>query len=75
MTDRPLAKYEDGRLWLDVGGVYLKVSRFNVLTMFSTFRHHLDPTGERYGQECRIALQQYDKAKAMEEAKCEAATH
>jgi len=73
MTDRPLAKYEDGYLWLDDGGVYRPAKGFSVRMMARMFEVRPGPDAARYVRECRAALQQYDKA--MEEAKCEAATH
>jgi len=75
MTDRPLARFYDGQLELDRGGVYCPVTWSAVWTMWLTFRNKTGPDAERYVRDCRSALQQYDKAKAMEEAKCEAATH
>jgi hypothetical protein len=73
MTERPLAKFEDGRLWKDIGGVYYPTTRFHVLMTAEVFETRRDPLATRYVRDCRTALQQYDKA--MEEAKCEAATH
>jgi len=73
MTDRPLAKYEDGRLWLDEGGVYVPSSRFSVLMRWDHFRHWDYAPAVKYARDLKIALDQYDKA--IEEAKCEAATH
>jgi hypothetical protein len=71
MTDRPLAKYEDGRLWLDDGGIYRPATGFAVRMMARMFDVRPGPDAERYVHFCRNALQQYEKA--MEEAKCEAA--
>jgi hypothetical protein len=73
MTDRPLARFHEGQLELDRGGVYEPATRLNVLVMLQSFQHKPGPDAERYVQFCRIALQQYEKA--MEEALCEAATH
>ncbi len=71
MTDRPLARFHNGQLELDRGGVYGPATRLNVYAMWVTFQHKPGPDAARYVRECRAALQQYDKA--MEEAKCEAA--
>jgi hypothetical protein len=73
MTDRPLAKYEDGQLWKDIGGVYYPATRIHVLLSAEMFLTRTDANAKRYVRDCRAALHQYDKA--MEEAKCEAATH
>lgn len=73
MTDRPLARFYEGQLQLDRGGVYGPATRLSVETMLLTFQHKPGPDAARYVRDCKIALQQYDKA--MEEAKCEAATH
>jgi hypothetical protein len=73
MSERPLAKFEDGRLWLDVGGVYEPSSRFSILMRWETFRHWDYVPAKNYARDLKSALDQYDKA--MEEAKCEAATH
>jgi len=73
MTDRPLAKFEDGRLWLDDGGIYRPASGFAVRMTARMFQARTDHNATRYVRDCRKALTQYDKA--MEEAECEAATH
>jgi hypothetical protein len=73
MTDRPLARFYEGELWLDDGGVYRTVSRLSVRVMLQSFQHKPGHDAARYVRDCRAALTQYDKA--MEEAKCEAATH
>lgn len=75
MTDRPLARFHNGQLELDRGGVYEPVTRLSVLNMMAMFTWKPGPDAARYVRDCRNALQQYDNAKAMEEAKCEAATH
>jgi hypothetical protein len=80
MTDRPLAKYEELRLWLDKGlSGYEMVSRLEVNILRAGFAHHtkaspiLSPLSAEYERQLSEAINQYDKA--MEEAKCEAATH
>ena len=73
MTDRPLARFHEGRLQLDRGGVYEPVTRLSVRVMLQSFQHKPGPDAARYVRDCHTALQQYDKAK--EEAKCVAATH
>jgi len=66
VADRPLAKYEDGRLWLDRGGIYQPATRFNVLTMWATFKNQSGPVAESYAKACRESLDQYEAA--MEDA-------
>ena len=73
MTDRPLAKFDDGRLWLDDGGIYRPATTFAVRMMARMFENRHDHNATRYVRDCRMALAQYEKA--MEEALCEAATH
>jgi hypothetical protein len=63
MTDRPLAKFDDERLWLDDGGIYEPTSRFNVLMTARMFENRPGPDAARYVQDCRRALAEYDKAK------------
>jgi hypothetical protein len=74
MTERPLAKFEDGRLWLDKGiRGYEPVSRSEVNILRAGFAHHakaspvLAPLGADYEHQLSEAINQYDKA--MEEAK------
>jgi hypothetical protein len=73
MTDRPLARFHNGQLELDRGGVYGPATRLNVRVMLQSFQHKPGPDAERYVRDCHTALTQYEQA--MEEAKCEAATH
>ena len=73
MTDRPLARFHEGRLEMNYGGIYEPASRFNVLMTALMFEARPGPDAARYVRDCRRALAEYDKAK--EEAKCEAATH
>ncbi len=51
---RPLAKFEGGSLWLDMGGVYSKASRIAVLAMLAQMEAR--PGNERHALECREAL-------------------
>jgi hypothetical protein len=74
MTERPLAKYEDGVLWLDKGiSGYEPVSRSEVNILRAGFAHHakaspvLAPRSADYERQLSDAINQYDKA--MEEAK------
>jgi hypothetical protein len=67
VTDRPLAKFEDGQLWLDQGGVYEPRSRFNVLMMWAIMKARPGPDAARYAEACNDALNQYNAA--MEEAR------
>jgi hypothetical protein len=80
MTERPLAKFEDGRLWLDKGiSGYEPVSRSEVNILRAGFAHYakpsrvLAPLSADYERQLSEVINQHDKA--MEEAKCEAATH
>ena len=66
MTDRPLAKYKDGRLWLDDGGIYRPATDFAVRMTARMFEARPGPDAARYAQDCKAALAEYDKA--MEEA-------
>ena len=68
MTDRPIARFHEGRLEMDYGGIYEPASRFHVLITARMFENRPGPDAARYARDCRSALQQYDKAKAMEEA-------
>ena len=72
MTDRSLAKFDDGRLWLDDGGIYRPATTFAVRMMARMFENRHDHNATRYVRDCRMALAEYERA--MEEAKCEAAT-
>jgi len=72
MIDRPLAKFDDGRLWLDDGGIYRPATTFAVRMMARMFENRHDHNATRYVRDCRMALAEYERA--MEEAKCEAAT-
>jgi hypothetical protein len=53
---------------MDYGGIYEPASRFNVLMTARMFETRPGPDAARYVRDCRSALQQYDKAKAKEEA-------
>jgi hypothetical protein len=73
MSDRPLAKFGDGRLWLDKGLTgYEPVSRSEVNILRAGFAHHtqaspvLSPLSAEYERQLSEAINQYDKA--MEEA-------
>ena len=59
MSDRPLAKFEDGRLWLDVGGVYEKSSKFAVIMKREVMLSLRIPDADRKARECQEALKQY----------------
>jgi len=63
MTDRPLAKYEDGQLWKDIGGVYYPATRFHVLMTAEMFSTRTGPDAERYAKACTEAIQQHDAAR------------
>jgi hypothetical protein len=62
MTDRPLAKFEDGRLWLDVGGIYEKSSKFAVIMKREVMLSLRGEHAARKAQECQDALNQYQAA-------------
>jgi hypothetical protein len=68
MTDRPLVRFHEGRLERDWGGVYEPATRFHVLMTARMFETRLGPDATRYVRDCRMALAEYDKAKAKEEA-------
>jgi hypothetical protein len=63
MTDRPLAKFDDERLWLDDGGIYRPATDFAVRMMARMFENRHDHNATRYVRDCRVALAQYEKAK------------
>jgi hypothetical protein len=63
MTDRPLARFYKGCLWLDDGGIYRPATDFAVRMMGRMFEVRPGPDAARYVRDCRSALQQYDKAK------------
>lgn len=74
MTDKPLARFHEGRLWLDKGLTgYEPVSRSEVNILRAGFAHHtkaspvLSPLSAEYERQLSEAINQYDKA--MEEAK------
>ena len=73
MTDRPLARFHDGRLWLDNGLTgYEPVSRSEVNTLRASYANHTkvwsgpSPLSAEYERQLSEAINQYDKA--MEEA-------
>ena len=63
MTDRPLARFHEGQLEVNFGGIYEPASRFNVLMTARMFENRPGPDAARYVQDCRRALAEYDKAK------------
>lgn len=72
--DRPLAKYEAGRLWLDKGFTdYTPSSRSEVNTLRASFARRtreapfLTPLSADYERQIEEAIKQFDAA--MEEAK------
>ncbi len=66
MTDRPLAKFADGRLWLDYGGQWEKSSKFAVILKREIMLSLSGPDAARKARECQDALDQYKAA--MEDA-------
>lgn len=73
MTDRPLARFHNGQLEKDYGGIYYPASRFDVVMTMVVFGTRPGPDAARYVRDCQTALVEHSKA--MEEAKCEAAIH
>lgn len=67
MTDRPLAKYEDGRFWLLQAGRYQKSNRFNVVMMREEFLCRPGPDAARYVSELQQALTDYEQANKGQE--------
>jgi hypothetical protein len=69
MIDRPMAKFEDGRLWLDVGYPDYQPCKddFPVWMKREIMRELPGEHAVRKAQECTDALNQYQAA--MEEAK------
>jgi hypothetical protein len=63
MTDRPLARFHEGQLEVNFGGIYEPASRFNVLMTARMFENRPGPDAARYARDCRMALAEYDKAK------------
>ena len=66
MTDGPLARFHEGRLEKNTGGVYYPTQRFHVLMTARMFENRPGPDAARYVRDCKAALAEYDKA--MEEA-------
>lgn len=66
MTDRPVAKFEAGELWLDDCGVYRTASRMSVAIMAQTQSTLRCPEAREVVRQCQEALKQFA---AMEEAK------
>lgn len=65
MTDRPLAKYEGGRLWLDRGMPdYEPADRFSVFMKASVMRELPGEHAARKAQECAKALEDFDRENA-----------
>ena len=63
MTDRPLARFHEGRLEVNYGGIYEPASRFNVWMTARMFGKRPGPDAARYVRDCKAALAEYDKAK------------
>lgn len=66
MTARPVAKFEDGELWLDDCGVYRTTSRMSVALMAQRQSTLRCPEAQEATRQCQEALKQFA---AMEEAK------
>ena len=66
MTGRPLAKFEDGRLWLDSPYGYKPAKRYEVAIMAQTQSTLRCPEAREVVRQCQEALKQFA---AMEEAK------
>jgi hypothetical protein len=63
MTDRPLARFHEGQLEKNTGGVYYPTQRFHVLMTARMFETRPGPDAARYARDCKAALAEYDKAK------------
>jgi len=63
MTDRPMAKFEDGRLWLDVGYPDYQPCKddFPVWMKREVMRELSGPDAARAVEECTKALEAYEK--------------
>lgn len=66
MTDRPVAKFENGRLWLLDANAYEPASRMSVALMAQTQSTLNCPEAREAVKQCQEALKQFA---AMEEAK------
>lgn len=66
MSDRPVAKYEDGRLWLDTPYGYSSTERYHVAMMAQTQSTLHCPEAREVVRQCNEALKQFA---AKEEAK------
>lgn len=61
MTDRPLAKFENGRLWMDDAGEYAKSSPFAVIMKREIMLSLRGEHAARKAAECQAALKEYEK--------------
>lgn len=61
MADRPLAKFEDGRLYLDDAGIYAKSSKFAVIIKREIMLSLRGEHAARKAAECQAALNEYEK--------------
>jgi len=59
MTDRTIARFHDGRLWLDYGGQWEKSSRFAVVMKRAVMEELSGPDAARAVEECTKALEAY----------------
>jgi len=66
MTDRPVAKFEAGELWLDSPYDYKPAKRYEVAIMAQTQATLRCPEAREVVRQCQQALKQFA---AMEEAK------
>ena len=66
MSDRPIAIYKDGKLWMDDVGAYEPASKLRVILMRERMLSGNNAFGNQKARECTEALEQYA---AMEEAK------
>jgi hypothetical protein len=73
MADRPIAKFEDGRLWLDVGYPDYQPCKddFPVWMKREVMRELSGPDAARAVEECTKALNQYEQH--QKETQCVAA--
>ena len=60
MIDRPIARFHEGQLQLDRGGVYEPATRLSVRVMLQSFQHKPGPDAARYVRDCKMALAEWE---------------
>jgi len=61
VTDRPLARFHEGDLYLDYGGQWEKSSRFAVVMKRAVMEELSGPDAARAVEECTKALEAFDE--------------